>query len=532
MAVRSVSALEELVVQRRTQHPQETFLKWRDQTISWEAFLDHIYAMAAGFWEAGIRIGDRAAIMMGNHPEFLYTYYALNFLGVGVVPINTAQRGETLAYILQDSGASSIVVDEDLLPHIEAVQERAPRLRLTVIHAFGRSAGGGDAEPIRRGGTVTVQEWLAAAGARPPIDPNAGTVADNILYTSGTTGAPKGCVNRGINPANILKLWEPTGVRPRETIYTCLPLFHGNALAVSALGAILGDFTLALGEHFSASRFWDECRRYEAVEFNTLGAMIPILLKQPPRPDDADNPVRVVLSAACPAHAWRPFEERFGLRIIEWFGMVDAPGFLMNTTGKVGAMGKPLPGFAFRVVDEQDQDVAPGQVGELVFHQTGAAPAAFYYGKDDATREAWRGDWFHSGDLAKQDDEGDFYYAGRKKESMRRRGENISAWEIEAVVNQHPKVLESAAHAVPAELGEDEVKLVVVLKPGETVTPEELLQFCRGKMAYYALPRYIEFRAALPKTGTHRIQYGLLKQEGVTAATWDREAVGYTIARE
>ena len=134
---------------------------------------------------------------------------------------------------------------------------------------------------------------------------------------------------------NIVKLWEPAGVRPGETIYTPLPLFHGNALAVSALGAIMLDYKLAIGERFSASKHWDECRKYNAVEFNTLGAMIPILLKQPERPDDGDNPVRVVLSAGCPAYAWQPLEERFKLRIIEWFGMVDSPGFLMNTTGYV-----------------------------------------------------------------------------------------------------------------------------------------------------------------------------------------------------
>jgi crotonobetaine/carnitine-CoA ligase len=260
--------------------------------------------------------------------------------------------------------------------------------------------------------------------------------------------------------------------------------------------------------------------------------MIPILLKQPERSDDADNPVRVVLSAACPAYAWRPLEERFKLRLIEWFGMVDSPGFLMNTTGKVGSMGRPLPGFEFRVVDDNDRDLPSGRVGELVFRSSGGRAMAFYYGKEEATNEAWRNDWFHSGDLAWLDEEGDFYYAGRKKASMRRRGENISAWEIESVANQHPKVLESAAHAVPSELGEDEIKVVVVLKPGQTATPEEVLDFCRGKMANYAIPRYVEFRDSLPKTGTHRIEYSVLKKEGITDRTWDREAVGYIVSKD
>lgn len=518
-----LSPLEGVILQRRDVHPKETFLKWKDDEIAWGDFVDHIYAVAAGFWESGVRTGDRVALMMGNCPEFLYAYYALVFMGVGAVPLNVAQRGEALAYILNDSGASAIVIDDVLVEHFVAIKDHVPGMRLVIVR--------GMTHPME-GSAIAIEEWLKAGGRRPPIDPLAKTRADNILYTSGTTGPPKGVVNRGINPINIVKLWEPTGVRPGETVYTSLPLFHGNALAVTALGAIMLDYKLALGERFSASRHWDECRKYNAVEFNTLGAMIPILLKQPERLDDADNPVRVVLSAGCPAHAWWSFEERFSLRLIEWFGMVDSPGFLMNTSGKVGSMGRPLPGFEFKVVDDNDRDLPPGKVGELVFRSPDGRAAAFYYGKEDATTAAWQNDWFHSGDLAWVDEEGDFFYAGRKKASMRRRGENISAWEIESVVNQHLAVLESAAHAVPSELSEDEIKLVVVLKPEQTVKPEEILDFCRGKMAYYAVPRYVEFRDSLPKTGTHRIEYSILKQEGITPGTWDREAAGYAVSRD
>ena len=515
-----LSGLESIILQRRDAHPRETFLKWKDDEIAWGDFVDSIYAMASGFWDAGIRTGDRVAMMMGNCPEFLYTYYALVFMGVGAVPLNVAQRGEALAYILNDSGALAIAIDDGLVEYFTAIKDRVPGVHLMVVRGTKLS------------GAASVEDWLKARGGRPPIGSRGSTPADNILYTSGTTGPPKGVINKGINPANIIKLWEPTGVRPGETIYTPLPLFHGNALAVSALGAIMLDYKLALGERFSASRFWDDCRKYNAVEFNSLGAMIPMLLKQSERADDADNPVRVVLSAACPAYAWRALEQRFNLRLIEWFGMVDSPGFLMNATGKVGSMGKSLPGFEFRVVDGNDRDMPTGKVGELVFRSAGGKGAAFYFGKEEATEEAWRNDWFHSGDMAWMDEDGDFFYAGRKRASMRRRGENISAWEIESVVNQHSAVLESAAHAVPSELSEDEIKLVIVLKPGQTARPEEILDFCKGKMAYYAIPRYVEFRNSLPKTGTHRMEYGVLKQEGVTPQTWDREAAGYVIARD
>jgi len=257
--------------------------------------------------------------------------------------------------------------------------------------------------------------------------------------------------------------------------------------------------------------------------------MIPILLKQPPRPDDREHQVRVVLSAACPPTAWREFEERFGVRIIEVYGMVDSPGFLMNDVGKVGSMGRPVGECEFRVVDDTDNPLPQGSVGELVFrHPKGQLSS--YHKLPDATAEAYRGGWFHSGDLAKTDRDGFYYFCGRKKASIRRRGENISAWEIETVVNQHPSVLESAAFAVPSELGEDEVKIAVVLKPRAKLPPEELINFARERMAYYAVPRYVEYLDELPKTGTQRIQYAALKERGIANA-WDREQAGIKIAR-
>jgi crotonobetaine/carnitine-CoA ligase len=319
-------------------------------------------------------------------------------------------------------------------------------------------------------------------------------------------------------------------VKPGETMYTPLPLFHGNALIVSAIGSMLLDAKLALAPKFSASRFWDDCRRYDAVEFNGLGGMLSIILKQPPSPRDRDHQVRVTLSAGCPPDRWEEFQDRFGVRIIEWFGMVDSPGILLNTEGRVGSMGKPVAGVDFAVVDDDDQLLPPGKVGQLVFrHPRGQL--THYHKLPEATEAAYRGGWFHSGDLAETDEDGFFYYRGRKKESMRRLGENISAWEIETVINQHPDVVESAAHAVASELGEDDVKVLIVAQPGRSPAPESILDFCVGKMAGYAIPRYVEFVESFPKTETQRPQYGALKLRGLTAATWDREKAGYTPQR-
>jgi crotonobetaine/carnitine-CoA ligase len=372
---------------------------------------------------------------------------------------------------------------------------------------------------------------VAASPDLPPeIEVVQSTGGVGIMYTSGTTGPPKGVVSTGYDLTPLAELIGAAQVRPGETMYTPLPLFHGNALTVSAIGSIVADARLALDPKFSASRFWDRCREVEAVEFNALGGMISILLKQPPRPDDADNPVRRILSAGAPVDRWVEFEQRFDVKIIEWFGMVDAPGILINSEGRIGSIGKPVTGLSYRIVDEDDQELPAGTVGELVFqHERGQLTK--YHNDPEATDRAYRSGWFHSGDLAETDSDGFFYYRGRKKESMRRRGENISAWEIEAVLNLHPDIQEAAAFAVPSDIEEDEVMVVVMLQPGAVLEPGDLLRYCEGRMAHYAIPRYVEFLEELPKTPTQKIEYASLRRRGIAESTWDREKANHEVRR-
>ena len=517
---RAHSPIEDVIRSRVEEHPDSVWLKFRDETYAWKEVLSNIQRAANGLLDLGVRPGERVAIMMGNRPEFIWTHLGIVFIGALSVPVNTSQRGTTLEHILADSDSVVIVFDDELRDAVLAVKGELPSLRATVV-AGGQAGNGVD---------WTIDWLLDHPDTEPEVEVEEPVGGAGIMYTSGTTGPPKGIVATKYDTNPLRILLQTSGVQPGETMYTSLPLFHGNALLVSMLGSMLLDARFALGERFSASRFFNECRKYDAVEFNTLGGMISILLKQPPRPDDKDHPVRVVLDAGCPPGAWEEFERRFSVRIIEWFGMVDAPGILMNDVGKVGAMGKPVADLEFRVVDEDDNPLPPGEMGELVFrHPQGQL--THYHKLPEATEKAYAGGWFHSGDLAVMDEDGFFYYKGRKKESLRRRGENISAWEIESVVNQHPDVLESAVYAVPSELGEDEVKVEVALKPGVSLAPEELLDFCQGKMAHYAVPRYVEFVEALPKTATQRNQYATLRQRGITEQTWDREAAGYRVAR-
>ena len=516
---RQQGAIEQLIRQRVKQHPSQTWLKFKDAEFSWEEVLSSILRAANGLLDIGVRPGDRVGIMMGNRPEFLWIHHAIGFIGAVSVPINTSQRGVTLHHVLADSDSTAVIFEEPLREAVMAVRSTVPSLRTTVV------ADGPDGD-----GVDTTLEWLMKHPDREPeIDVGGAPGGGSMMYTSGTTGPPKGVVAKGGDSTALLTVLGSLGIKPGETMYTALPLFHGNALMISGFGSMLLDAKFAIAERFSASRWWDDCRKYDAVEFNTLGGMIPILLKQPPRADDREHRVRIVLSAACPPAAWKAFEDRFGVKIIEVYGMVDSPGFLMNAVGRVGSMGKPVGEVEFRVIDDNGDALPPGKIGELVFrHPKGQLSQ--YHKLPDATAEAYRGGWFHSGDLARTDEDGFYYFCGRKKASIRRRGENISAWEIETVVNQHPAVMESAAYAVPSELGEDEVKLAVVLKPGAILAPAELIDYCRERMAYYAVPRYIEFVAELPKTGTERIQYAALKARGIAGA-WDREQAGIKVER-
>jgi crotonobetaine/carnitine-CoA ligase len=517
---RSESPVATLVRSRAEQHGDAVWLKHGDETYSWREVLANALRAANGLVDIGVRPRDRVALMMGNRPEFIWTHLGIVFLGALSVPVNTSQRGQALRHVLEDSGAVAVVADGSLRAPVLAASEDLEELRAVVV----------DTPRQGRRFTRTLEELFDHPASELDLaatDPVGGV---GIMYTSGTTGPPKGVVATRYDTAPLQALLDTLGIRPGETLYTTLPLFHGNALLVSMLGSMLLDARLALGQRFSASRLWDECRRYDAVEFNALGAIVNILLKQPPHADDRDHPVRVVASAGCSAEAWTTFERRFGVRIVEWFGMVDAPGCLVNDAGRVGSMGRPVAGVEFRVVDDADRPVPPGTVGELVFRHP-AGRLTHYHGLPDATEDAYRGGWFHSGDLAEVDADGFFYYRGRKKQSIRRRGENISAWEIESALSAHPAVAESAAYAVASELGEDEVKVAVVLRPGASLEPAALLDHCSGRMAHYAVPRYVEFLDQLPKTETQKVRYADLRDRGLTRDTWDREAAGYRVAR-
>jgi crotonobetaine/carnitine-CoA ligase len=325
---------------------------------------------------------------------------------------------------------------------------------------------------------------------------------------------------------------ESSQAKEGDTFYTCLPLCHGLPITSGIMPALLLGSTVVLRERFSASRFWDDIRLHGCTVFCTTGTLLAMLCNQPPRSDDADNPARVCVgSSNLSARQHLDFEQRFNLKYVENYGLTEAGLVLLNSyqDDNPGSCGRPIPSlFDVRIFDEDDMEVPANVTGEIVVRpQTPWSIMSGYYKDAERTLETYDNLWFHTGDLAYRDEQGLFYFARRKKEAIRRRGENISCVEVESVINSHPRVLESAAVGVPSDLGEDDLMICIVLKPGEELAPDELLRFCEQRLSDFAVPRYIRFKDSLPKTASERVQRYLLSEEFPNPDIWDREKAGY-----
>lgn len=510
--------LGRLLEEKARKNRGRIFLLFEDEKVTFDQFNEMANRVANGLLNQGVGKGDKVALMLPNCPDYLYLWFGIAKMGGVMVPINVSWKGELLQYILNHSDSETIVVEESLLPRIEEVLGSTPRIR----RIFVRGSGNGLLKECLR-----MEELFQASPNElhvplTPYDPF------EIMYTSGTTGRSKGVVRwpeyiilRGLRTVRYM------GYTAEDTLYTCLPLYHGNAQNLTTIPALLVNARLALGKRFSASNFWNDTRRYGATVFNFVGTIIPILYKQEPKPDDADNPVRLARGGGIPPKIWKEFENRFNLTLVETYGTTEGGSIWNMPGGKMGSMGKPPYFNEARIVDDADRDLPPGEIGELIIRPRDPEERwVEYYKESEATQEKIRGGWFRTGDLAYRDEEGWFFFVSRKKDVIRRRGENISALEVEIVILQHPKVLECACFGVPSELGEEDVMVSVVSKPGMSLSPQELISFCEGKMAYFMIPRYVEFVESLPKTPTERVEKYKLKATRPNANTWDREKGG------
>ncbi len=487
-----------------------------------------VLQVAAGYGaallNAGIRAGDRVALLCSNRAEFMQTFLGCAWIGAVAVPINTASRGAQLRHILVNSGARLLVVEGEYLSAVESLDSAGlPMEKVWLVsNARANVYADGYCTSFPNAGTP-----VAKAALRP-----GDTLA--ILYTSGTTGLSKGvcCPHAqyywwGIHSGELL------GLREGETLLTTLPLFHTNALN-AFFQALLTGSTLVVEKRFSASAFWSSLVEHRATVTYLLGAMVPILLSKDPTPHDKAHHTRIALAPGVPPQFLPQFRERFGMDLLEGYGSTET-NFVIGADladQRPGTMGKVRAGFEARVVDDEDNEIAPGEPGELILRAS--EPFAFatgYFGMDDKTVQAWRNLWFHTGDRVVRDEDGYFRFVDRLKDAIRRRGENISSYEVEQVLLSHPLIETAAVYPVKSEMAEDEVMAAIVMRAGATLPEVELMRFCETRMAYFAVPRYVEFVDALPATENGKVQKFKLRERGITERTWDREAAGYKLAR-
>lgn len=478
--------------------------------VTWQDLDAHAERAAAGFRALGLRTGDRVCVLMRSSTATLAAWFGLARAGLVEVPLDPAGGRTLLRYLLEHSGAPVVVCDAEFT---DAVQEVAPStVRTLVVHG-----GGGD---------VDLADLLATAPEPlPPVDPTAPAV---VLYTSGTTGPPKGALLSHRANVNLARHTVGLmGYSAADRLYSVFPLFHSNARYCSVMAAAEAGADLVLDRTFSASRFWDTCRAHGITAFNYQGAMTSILAKQPARPDDADNPVRVGFGAPCPPEVFADFERRFGVQLTEIYGSTEVSIVcdMPPTARRIGTAGRESVNYTVAVVDERDEPVPAGAPGEIVVRPKQAGwMFDGYAGDPQATAAAWRGLWFHTGDRGVLDADGFLTFLDRIKDTIRRRGENVSSWEVERVVGEHPAVGQVAAYGLPSELSEEDVAVAVVPAVGATVDPAALVEHCRAGLTSFAVPRYVRVLDELPLTPSQRVEKYKLRADGVAPGTWDREA--------
>ncbi len=460
--------------------------------------------------------------MLPNHPDHIETVLALAKLGATHVPVNVHFKDLGLRYLLEHSEVRSVIADSryqgDLSPalggtnEVEAVVWRGPMPAAGARRAlaFEELAKGSDHPP------------------RPAPDP--GHVVA-IMYTSGTTGPPKGVMlSDSMYQAAGRTAALVADVRPGDTLFLWEPFYHIAGVQAVTL-CLQRVVSCALVERFSASIFWDQVRRHGATQIHYLGGVLGVLMKQPERPDDAENPARIAWGAAASAEMWPRFEQRFGVRIHECYGLTEGASFTtINLAGRVGSIGTPVDHFEVRIVDDDDRPLPTGRTGEII--QREGEPGLLmkgYFKNPEGTGAALRDGWLRTGDLGYRDAEGFYYFAGRKKDRIRRRGENVSAWEVERAVNACPGVEESAVIGVPSELGEDDIKVFVRPAAAGEVDPLDLIRWCEERLAYFQVPRYVAFVEEFPKTPSERIRKEELPRS--VEGCWDLQQSGQGLRR-
>ncbi len=516
--------LGEVLRARAASHSNETFLKLRDGERSFGEVDARADRMAQGFAALGVAKGDHVAVMLPNGADLVVAVLALGRLGAVTVPVNPEYRGDLLRQVLAGSDSSVLVIDGPLVDQLAPIVAGLPDLRLVIARTDERDPA------LEVLGPQVVGFTRLLAHGRDPVDVAVSSSdLQAIMFTSGTTGPSKGAEV----PHALALTCAIDSVRfvgsGGATIYCPLPLFHAAGLWDGMMSALVSGGSLAVVERFSASRFWDDVRHFDARVAMSVFSMIPILLKRPARPDDADHPLRTFYMGKSTLD--QPLHDRFGVRAVETYtstevGIATASPYGEWRTGSCGQAHAER--FDVAIVDELDRELGPGEPGELVVRpKQPFVMTTGYHGSPEVTARCFRNLWFHTGDRAYRDDDGYFFFVDRAKDAIRRRGENISAFDLECEVNRHPAVLESAAIGVPSELEDDDVKVAVVLRHPDELDEAGLVAFCEERLPKFMVPRYVEIVDELPRTPTDKVAKHELRaagDRGITSTTWDRES--------
>ncbi|MFJ8235703.1 AMP-binding protein [Ureibacillus sp. NPDC094379] len=499
------------------------FIRFESADVSYREFHEGGNKVANLLSALAVQKGDRCAVMLQSCPEFLYSWLGIARLGAIEVPINTGLRGDLLAYILNQAECKILIIKDEWVDRVKKIQHQLTSLQKVLV--VGEEVPGtvSFASLFKNASTDEVRVEVK------PTDPSL------ILFTSGTTGPSKGAVlSHRSNFALSKSCIDVMDYSENDRLFSVFPLYHVNARYSTILAALIAGSNVVMHNKFSASRFWDICREEGITTFTYMGTLITILLKQPKKDNDAYNPVRMIQGAPCPAEIYDEFRERFNIEVTEAYGSTEVGICLANRAEdfRKGSCGKVIPIFDVQIHDEKGIECQPNVPGEIVVRpKEPSIMFSEYFGMPNETVKVFRDLWFHTGDRGMKDEDGYFYFVDRTKDVVRRRGENISSFEVERVLNDHPAIHESAIVGVPSELSEEEVLAVIQLQHGEKVDPIEVLKFCEERLPYFAVPRYVRIIDQFPKTPSQRIEKYKLRHEGITPDTWDRETVGYKVLR-
>jgi carnitine-CoA ligase len=521
--MRPDTTLAERLFRHAAAAPDKVAIRCEADTLTYGELEDLVGRMAHSLATIGVRAGDPVCVLLETSCDYVIAWLACCRLGAIEVPINTGFRGPALEHALRLTGARLLILDSGYTEAVRLVRSGVPALRHVILRGDSRAA-----DALADTFAITPFQQLLQTQQHAPIASGQSGETTMLLFTSGTTGPSKACaIPHGYTLRQPEIFCEQLGIGADDVLYAPFPLFHADGAIFTVAAALACGGTAALARRFSVSSFWSDCRRHRATVFDFMGATLTLLHKQPPSPSDQDHCIRLGWGVPAPPCS-EEFERRFGVELVEVYGLSDVGMVLYNRPGELrrrGSCGRPPSSVEVRIQDPAGGDLGVDEVGELVTRPTEPnITMNGYYGDIDSTRAAFRDGWFRTGDLMRRDRDGYYYFVGRVKDLIRRRGENISAFDLEQTLLTHPNVLEVAAYGVPSELTEEDVMVTVVARPASTLTQRDIFDWAAARLSRHMWPRYVRLADAIPRTPTEKSAKYLLKELGVTPDAVDFES--------